>query len=155
MDRYSRLTTVKGKLLLFEVQSELYALEIGDVLEVSNFLRLKKQGVPSCITGMATLRKMTIPVLDLGKRFGFGNIRGKGKKIVVLDNDLRLGLIVNSLSGVIDYDNSSLEKLPEINSTSESCVKGIFKRDDLLIAVIEPDLLLKDDEKIELAMYLS
>ncbi len=96
----------------FRIGNETFGVRIASVREIVRVTEITTvPNAPDTIEGVINLRGKIIPVMDLRKRFGQGEIVTDKKNrilVVELDNKL-LGLIVNSASEVLKIPPSEIE----------------------------------------------
>jgi len=112
------------ELLAFEINNEVYALNIEDVAEIL----LPKQitalpRTPEFILGVLTLRGAVLPVVCLAKRLGqpAGEKKRSSRIIVVRDGEERLGFWVDCVRGVVRFLEGQME-----TSEFASSVDSVF-----------------------------
>jgi len=107
------------QLVVFELDKEEYAVEIGEVREI-----LRMPGVtdipnsPDFIEGIINVRGKIVVVLDLEKRFNLKREAEKKSLHVVLTEigDITLGAIVDEVTEVLRIPKDSIEVAPAIIS---------------------------------------
>ncbi|MFB4204960.1 Chemotaxis protein CheW [wastewater metagenome] len=134
----SGTTVVTQQYLSFRVGEELFALPIRHIREILEFGRLT--GVPhmgESIRGVINLRGSVVPVLDLAARFGFGACEvGRRSCIVIVeiedeDGLCQLGLVVDTVSEVLEIDTADIEPSPRLGiGVRNDFVAGMARRDD-------------------------
>src|SRR4030043_2328137 len=88
------LTTEK-QMVLFELGTETYGLDIASVYEIIRMQPITKvPKAPFYVERVINLRGRVIPVIDIGRRFGFEKTEeAKNNRIVVINiNDTTLGI---------------------------------------------------------------
>ena len=108
-----------GKFLTFLLQEEEYGLEILKVREIMGLMDITTvPQTPAYVKGVLNLRGQVIPVIDL--RLKFGMEEGKYDKrtcIVVVDVDgLQMGIVVDTVSEVMDIESKAIEATPSFGS---------------------------------------
>ena len=132
--------------IVFMLNNEEYGIEI---LYAQEIIRIPKQisqipNMPSYIEGVINLRGKVITVINLSKRFGFEETKVTLESrllIVELDNTM-LALIVEDVSEIISFEDSSIEKLSSvISQIGNNSLKGIGKIDKRLIILLDASKL--------------
>lgn len=106
-----------GKYLLFRLGSEEYGLEILKVREIIQMQALTVvPRTPPHVRGVLNLRGRVIPAIDMHLRFGLGKLdTSQGSVIVIVQvDDVEVGLIVDSVSEVIDVPGAGIEDMPSL-----------------------------------------
>jgi purine-binding chemotaxis protein CheW len=145
------------QMVLFKLGSETYGLDISTVHEIIRMQPITKvPKTPFYVEGIINLRGKTIPVIDIGKRFGMPKIEGdKNNRIVVVNlQDTTMGIIVDSVTEVLSITADSIEPVSDIVSTTSSdFLAGIAKLADKMVILLELDKLISGEgsEKYSLA----
>ncbi|NBF39205.1 MAG: hypothetical protein GVY14_02210 [Spirochaetes bacterium] len=158
-----------GTHLVFGLAGEHYAAPVGDVEEVLEWQPVTV--VPRCpdyLLGIINVRGSLIPVIELRRRFGMeagndsagdesGNDDSAGDPasarhiLVVLieytGERLQMGLVVDTVEGVIDLDEAALEPPPAIGrSMDASAIQGLARFGERILLVVEPGALVPKEQ---------
>lgn len=112
-------TSLEGKYLTFILNNEEYGLEILRVREIIGLMDITPvPQVPTYIKGIINLRGKIIPVVDLRLKFGMPEAEyTKETCTIVVDIDNRLmGIIVDTVSEVLDISGEDIEPTPTLGS---------------------------------------
>lgn len=128
-------TVTSDKFLTFNLGSEQYGLEILKVREIIGIMDITRvPRTPEFVRGVINLRGKVIPVLDLRNKFGLPMVEDTEQTcIIVVDltfenNPLLMGIIVDSVSEVLDIDVDDIEDTPVFGTAvSTDFIKGIAK----------------------------
>jgi len=106
------------QMVLFELGTETYGLDIATVHEIIRMQPITK--VPKAsfyVEGVINLRGRVIPVIDIGKRFGFDKTeKAKNNRIVVVKiKDTTLGIIVDAVTEVIRIPIDSIDPVSDMS----------------------------------------
>ena len=154
----NKATSVTEKqMVLFELGTETYGLDIATVHEIIRMQPITKvPKAPFYVEGVINLRGRVIPVIDIGKKFGFEKTEGiKNNRIVVIKiQDTTLGIIVDSVTEVIRIPIDSIDPVSEIVTSGQSdYLFGIAKLPDKMVILLALDnLLSKDQELVDMAL---
>ncbi len=142
------------KYLTFKLAKEVYGLEILKVREIIGLLPITRvPRMPEHVRGVINLRGKVIPVNDLRLKFGME----KGEEtsetcIIVVDaedgrGDLMIGILVDSVSEVLDISDKNIEDTPEMGSTVDSgFISGIGKVDEKVVILLDIGRVLETQE---------
>ena len=138
------------QMVLFELGSETYGLDIATVHEIIRMQPITKvPKAPVYVEGVINLRGKVIPVIDIGKKFGFekADKAAKNNRIVVVYlQDTTLGIIVDAVTEVIRIPNDSIEPVSDIVTTGNSdYLQGIAKLSDKMVILLALEKLLSAD----------
>ena len=111
---------VEGKYLTFFLSNEEYGLEILKVREIISVMEITSvPQTPDFIKGVINLRGKVIPVVDLRLKFGMPEMEyTKETCTIVVDvQGLQMGIVVDTVSEVLDIAESDIEPPPAFGST--------------------------------------
>ena len=140
--------------LTFSLGDEVFAMDIRTVREIIQHAAMTVVPLmPDFVRGVINLRGAVVPVIDLQSRFGRARTQ-VGKKTCIITFDARvdgetleLGLMVDSVSEVIDILPSQIEPPPQFGTTIErDFIRGMGKVDGEFIVILEPDRALNVDD---------
>ncbi|MDH3975011.1 MAG: chemotaxis protein CheW [Deltaproteobacteria bacterium] len=109
-----------GKFLTFQLQDEEYGLEILKVREIIGIMDITTvPQTPDYVKGVINLRGQVIPVIDLRLKFGLKESEyGKRTCIIVVDvNGVMMGIVVDTVSEVMDIETVDIEATPSFGTT--------------------------------------
>ena len=117
---------MKGKYLTFLVGDVAYGIEISYVVEIISVQEITL--VPHThvyVKGIINLRGTVVPVIDMGMRFGQGEVVYTEKTcIIVLSMDeMSVGILVDGVQDVADIEDDNIQEPP---TTTGSAVKNFF-----------------------------
>ena len=143
------------QLVVFTLEDEFYGVNIGAVESI-----IKMQPItvvpqaPEYVEGVTNLRGTVLPVIDLRKRFGLENASlSKDSRIIVVTADhIKVGMIVDAVSEVLEIAQDSIEPPPSISTTLNSAfITGIAKTGDLLVILLDLTRVLQLHAETDLA----
>ena len=145
--------------LTFSLGDEVFAMDIRSVREIIQHGAMTVVPLmPNFVRGVINLRGAVVPVIDLQARFG-RPIAQVGKKTCVIIFDVgppgdkvELGLLVDSVSEVIDIASSHIEPPPQFGTTiAREFIHGLGKVGTEFIVILEPERALNIDDMVALA----
>ena len=147
-------TTGGGKYLTFGLASEQYGLEILKVQEIIGIMKVTRiPKAPEFVRGVINLRGKVIPVVDLRLKFG---LEGKGDTertcIIVVEigtrgGTVQVGIVVDSVSDVINILGEEIEEPPELAARADSgSILGMAKTEDGVKILLDIDRVLSLSE---------
>ena len=133
--------------LTFSVGEEVFAMDIITVREIIQFASMTTVPLmPDFVRGVINLRGAVVPVIDLKSRFGRGAAQvGKKSCVVIFDavregEKVELGLMVDSVSEVVEIAASSIEPPPQFGTSIErTFIRGMGKVDGVFIVILDTD----------------
>lgn len=146
-----------NQLLTFKLGNETYGIEINKVREILTYPAVTP--IPDAskwVNGVINLRGEVAPVIDLRIRFGVNNSPIYDQRTIIIavkTHDTRMiGLVVDEVS---DMENVELDKLypaPDMGtSIAPKYLKGLFKKEDRMIVILDIDKILDKEEMQKLS----
>ena len=145
--------------LTFSLGDEVFAMDIRAVREIIQYSTMTVVPLmPEFVRGVINLRGSVVPVIDLQSRFG-RTVATVGKKTCVIIFDasrdgekVELGLMVDSVSEVIEIPDAHIEPPPQFGATiRRDFIKGMGKVAGEFIVILEPDQALDIEDMAQLA----
>jgi len=141
--------TQKGKFLTFSLGNEFYGIQIQYVTEIIGIQAITEvPELPSYIKGIINLRGKIIPVMDVRLRFKKVPREYNDRTcIIVVDiKDISVGLIVDSVSEVLNILEQDIVPPPELGKGGNKYIKEIGKVGNDVKLLLDCDRLLNDEE---------
>ncbi len=141
--------TQKDKYLSFFVGSEEYAVAIRHVIEVIGMQKITPvPEMPDHVKGVINLRGQVIPVTDVRTRFGL-EVKVYTERtciVVVMVRDSLVGLVVDSVSDVLDIPQERIDPVPRVNQREGNrYIEGMGKVADDVKIILDVQRLLFDE----------
>ena len=144
------LTTDGSQFLTFQLGEELYGVDILRVQEIKGYTAVTKiPNTPAHIKGVLNLRGTIVPIVELRTKFGMETIDYTMFTVivVVVVREKIMGLVVDAVSDVLNIDKKEIQPAPQFGAKVDvSSLNGIGKSGDKLIALLDMDRLLSDDD---------
>ena len=142
-----------GKYLTFKLADEEYGVEILKVWEINGVVNIT--AVPRMLPfmkGVINLRGKVIPVVDLRLKFGFEEIAHTEQTcIIVVDVGKEIGIIVDTVSEVLDIAGEDIEPPPAMGGAANtSFILGMGKVGEAVKILLDVDRILASDELTDL-----
>jgi len=139
-----------NQFLTFQLGEELYGVDILRVQEIKGYTTVTKiPNTPSYIKGVMNLRGTIVPIVELRATFGMETIDYTMLTVivVVVVRDRIMGLVVDSVSDVLNISKKDIQAPPEFGTRVDvSFLNGIAKWGDKLVALLNIDQLLTESE---------
>jgi purine-binding chemotaxis protein CheW len=143
------------QLVVFEVRGELYGAEIERVHEIIRPQEITRvPRAPEFVEGVINLRGRIVPVANLSRRFGAKEQPAtRSTRIVVMDvAGTTIGMVVDAVVEVARVAVDSIEPPgPIVSSLNNEFLRGIVKRTDDLIVLLDVDRVLDEHTRAEAA----
>ncbi|MFJ7751916.1 chemotaxis protein CheW [Peribacillus muralis] len=128
------------KVIVFKIKDKEYAIPVDKVSGIEKLLHITR--VPKAVQfvkGVINLRGVITPIIDLRVRFGFEEVEydDSTRIIIVILDDMEVGLIVDSANDVLDIPVNSIEPQPEVvGHLASEYISGVAKIDKRLLVLI-------------------
>ena len=136
--------------LTFILGEEEYAIDILKVKEIRGYGQVTRiPGTPEFIKGVANIRGLIVPIIDLRIKFNLGiPIYDSFTTVIILDINNRLvGIVTSSVSDVITLSLSQIQSLPDCSFILKSdYLLGLASVDERMIILIDADKLMTSRE---------
>lgn len=128
-------------LATFSLDREEYGVEVRLVQEIRRVSEITVvPRAPEFVRGVINLRGRILPVVDLKKKLGLGEVAiGKASRIVVVRlRDRLLGLLVDGASQVLKVPLSRIEPPPdEVLNKGGDTIRGVAKLETRLVILLD------------------
>lgn len=140
--------------LMFALGDEVFAIDIRTVREIIQFGAITVVPLmPAFVRGVINLRGSVVPVIDLRVRFERSRSDAGKKTCVIIfdtmlaDERVELGLLVDSVSEVVDIADDRIEPPPHFGSTiKREFIGGLGKVAGAFVVIIEPERALSIED---------
>lgn len=160
LEEDSRFSEENLHLVTFELSGEEFGVDIMQVSEVIPVPRITHiPQAPECVKGLINLRGKILVVIDLNKRLGFSSkdTDSLSRILIVEVKDTVIGMLVNSVKGVMRLPLSSIESPPEMikSKINAEYLTGVGKVGNSLIILLNLARVLGEEEIEELSQLSS
>ncbi|MBF0452204.1 MAG: chemotaxis protein CheW [Candidatus Magnetomorum sp.] len=144
--------------LTFTLEDEIFAIDVYQVREVLDMENITKvPQAPGFMRGVINVRGSVVPVVDLRLKFGMPQTETtRDTRIVVMEIELDddkavIGSIADSVNEVMELSPDHIENPPKLGKRWRSeVIKGVGKRDDKFILILDVDLVFSSDEIVSM-----
>jgi purine-binding chemotaxis protein CheW len=132
--------------LSFTLGEEEYGIDILKVQEIRGYeAPTRIANAPDFIKGVVNLRGVIVPIVDMRLRFGLPDARYNGLTVVIVLNvgNRTVGMVVDSVSDVLELDGQSIRAEPAFNGAVDANFitgLGTVKNGDALRMLILMDI---------------
>jgi len=145
--------------VIFRLDNEEYGLDIMKVNGIEKYQEVVKvPNSPEYIEGIINLRGEVLPIYSLRKKFNLVQkpMDDETKIIVTYTNDMKVGFVVDSVVEILHIDLESIVDAPKIVAgINRKYIKSVAKQEHRMIILIDVDLIVSDEEKLELGEAIS
>ena len=146
-------TDASRQVLTFCLGSETYAVDILLVQEIRGWAPVTRlPQAPTHLLGVLNLRGSIVPVIDMRVRFGLEQAPFTPLTVIVVLSvqtasvRREFGLVVDSVSDVVDIDAADLKETPSLGSkASAELIKGLAAVADRMLILLNVDELIRRD----------
>lgn len=158
MERIRDKSLAGARYLNFSLGKESYCMEILKVKELMGMTEITPlPQTPEFIRGVINLRGQIIPIIDMRLKFDldFLDYTKRTSIIVVeivLDDELMfMGLVVDSIQEVILIPDDKINSIPYVNTRVKAeYVRGVAETPDGMKIVLDVQKILSDEEFVQL-----
>lgn len=135
--------------LTFTLGGEEYAVDILRVQEIKGYSSVTTvPNAPAYVRGVMNLRGTVVPVFDMRLKFGMAPREYDRFTVIVVVNvgERVVGLIVDSVSDVLDIAAGAIQPTPDLGSGVDTRVmQGIARTNDRLVTLLDIDAVVELD----------
>jgi purine-binding chemotaxis protein CheW len=150
-----RLKGKEGKYLTFTLGQEEYGIGILKVREIIGILEITSvPRTPEHIKGVINLRGKVIPVISLRSKFGIPEEDYTDRTCIIVveilgsDGSIPIGIIVDSVSEVLNISGEDIEPTPNLGSAlNTDFILGLAKVKGQVKILLDIDRVLSADEE--------
>ena len=141
---------MSNQILVFNINNELYGIDILKVQEILNFIQ--PTPIPNCpdyLKGIINLRGTIILVIDLRARFHFDSPMDPNNCVIVVVaiGNKKYGLVVDSVSDVLTINEENIQEDIDIHSGIDNrYIMGLVKANELMIILVNIDKVFLKNE---------
>ena len=139
-----------GKFLTFLLKDEEYGLEILKVREIMGVIEITPvPQTPAYVKGVINLRGQVIPVIDLRLKFSLEESEYDQKTcIIVVDvKGIMMGIVVDTVSEVMDIETGAIEPAPSFGPKLKTdYILGMGKVNGNVKILLDIDRVLSSDD---------
>jgi purine-binding chemotaxis protein CheW len=148
------MTSDVTRLVTFRLGDDLFAAPIDVVERVLRYQAPRSvPNVPAWIAGVIEYNARIVPVIDLRRRFGLEPVppTPQMRLLVLATADEWAAVLVDAVLDVRSVTSADLVPPPPLfRGLSAEYLRGMLRRDDQLVIVLESDRLLSADEQLVL-----
>lgn len=137
-----------GEYLTYRLDAEEYAVDIQKVQEIRSYEPPTRiPNAPSYIKGVVNLRGVIVPIVDLRLKLACSAAEYTPSTVVIV-LALRgrvVGVVVDSVSDVLDLEQAAIKAPPELSDQSgPEFITGIASTGDRMLMLVDIEALLGD-----------
>ena len=143
-----------GKYLTFSLSNEEYGIGILKIKEIIGMMPVTSvPQTPDFVKGVVNLRGKVIPVMDLRLKFSMKSADYTERTCIIVveiegkKGDILIGLVVDSVSEVLNISQNDIEKTPSFGANLDTkYIKGMAKMEGGVKILLDIDRILNTSE---------
>jgi purine-binding chemotaxis protein CheW len=144
-----------GKFLTFKVKEEEYGIDILKVRDIVGLMDITAvPRTPRHIRGVVNLRGKIIPVMDVRRKFGLEDMELRRENCIITvmvkglesQAEVLLGLLVDSVSEVVQINSADVEAVPDLGDMRVDFVPGLVKMKNRVIILLDIEKVLQAED---------
>lgn len=147
------------KYILFKLRDQTFAVEVQQVISIERMQHITS--VPRTsefLKGVTEIRSETTAIIDLKERLQMTKVEHTDdtRILVVMIDEMQVGLIVDAATEVKDIENENIEVPPQIISgIRDTFLYGVAKVNEELILILDLEKILDFEETNEIKEVLE
>ncbi len=151
------------KYLIFNVDDETYGVPISKVQEVIQYVPITLlHETSSFLKGVINLRGKILPVMDMRLKLGMPEKSYDERTVFIIveitgaKELYQVGLIVDSVSDVVEINDEQIEQTPKVGFKFKShYLYGIAQINEVMVMILNMDTILSTDEVVTLTKEIE
>ncbi len=139
-----------GKFLTFVLGDEIYGIEILKAREIIGLMDITTvPQTPDYMKGVINLRGKVIPVIDLRMKFSMQDEEHTQETCIIVAevNNTSIGIIVDSVSEVLDIKSGEIEETPGFGQGIDTdFIMGMGKTKEKIIILLDIEEVLSSED---------
>ncbi len=140
--------------LSFKLAKEFFAVNVAKVLTILEIKPITKvPNSPNYMRGVINLRGNVLPVIDMRIKFGMETTEVTDNtciivlNVIIEDENIQLGILVDSVDKVLEIKDSEIEESPAIGTKYKTeFIQGMYKLSNGFIMLLNIDLIFSSSE---------
>lgn len=149
-DEHEQTNVAGEEFIAFRVGEQEFCVEITSTREIRGWSQATRlPHSPDYIVGVINLRGTILPIMDLSARLGMGSSKPSERHVIIVVHvrDKTIGLLVDSVSDILDVGPDHLRPVPEVNEdTSNEMFSRVIVMDKRIICEICLEAIMPEEE---------
>ena len=140
-----------SQLITFQVADQTLGADIMAIREIRTWSKMAPlPNSPPYVCGVANLRGVVLPVIDLRARLGWHETEPSERHVViVMQNRGQLkGVLVDSVSDIVTVGPDDLQPVPDVSGAAAEFLQSIATVEDRMVMMLELDRVLNCDKDL-------
>ena len=141
---------MKLNIIEFRLGPHRLGMDVGGITEVVSLKKVMPvPEMPDYIPGVLNVRGDLVPLVDMRVRFGLVPSREKERAILIRSSLGRVGLVVDSLTGIVAVDEDEIRKPPVMfRGLKKKYLLGLTGHGGGIMILLNIDHVLTSEEEI-------
>jgi purine-binding chemotaxis protein CheW len=138
-----------GEYLTYRLGSEDYGVDIQKVQEIRSYEPPTRiPGAPECVKGVVNLRGTIVPIVDMRIKFNLGADYNEFTVAIILNvADRVVGMVVDSVSDVIQLAGEQIRPAPDFSSTFDTkYIIGLGALEERMLILVDIEKLMSGQD---------
>ena len=134
--------------IVFRTGNQEFSVEMGSTREIKSWTKATKlPNSEEYVVGIINLRGTIVPIVDLSLRLGLQKIEERDQNVIIVVklHDKQFGLLVESVSDIIEASEDQLRPVPELSTKySEEFFRQVIVLENRIICEVVLDKLVPE-----------
>lgn len=134
----------------FEINEEMYAIEILDVKEIIAMMKFTKvPKMPTFVKGVINLRGLVIPIIDIRAKFEIQEIEYNERTTIIIGivDESLIGFIVDRTADVLNISQAEMAEPPKFGTAIDtSFLKSMAKTSNGVVMIVDLKKIFSETE---------
>ena len=139
-----------GEYLTYRLGAEDYGVDIQKVQEIRSYEPPTRiPGAPDCVKGVVNLRGTIVPIVDMRIKFNLGAAEYNEFTVAIILNvaDRVVGMVVDSVSDVIQLSGEQIRPAPDFSSTFDTkYIIGLGALEERMLILVDIEKLMSGQD---------
>jgi len=139
-----------SQLITFQLGEQVLGADIMAIREIRTWSRMTPlPNSPSYVCGVANLRGVVLPVIDLRSRLGWAETEPTDRHVVIVmqSRGQLKGVLVDSVNDIVTVRSEDVQPVPDVSGGASEFLRQIATIEGRMVMVLELDKVLKADEE--------
>lgn len=149
--------TAIGQHLTFKLDQESYAVSVGNVQEILEYLPITRlPQTPEFMRGIMNVRGNVVPVIDLRLKFGMSRTKDTINTCIIVmelitnEEKTVIGVLADSAEEVIEFGEEDIEPAPKMGTGVDTeLIQGIGKRGNDFTMLLDVNKIFSSEEMMQ------
>ena len=140
-----------AQLITFQIADQTLGADIMAIREIRTWSKMAPlPNSPAYVCGVANLRGVVLPVIDLSSRLGWAQAEPSDKHVVIVlqHRDQLKGILVDSVSDIVTVRPEDVQPVPDVSGAASEFLQSIATIEGRMVMMLALDRVLSNDEDL-------